>query len=72
MTTVGRCFSQAIRTHFFITPQNLLCRKGAGRMELRLAPDGLRAVCTGLDNVPEKIGILMLEILARFRNEGIV
>ena len=27
-----------------------------------LTPDGLRVVCAGLDNDPEKIGIHMLEI----------
>ena len=37
-----------------------------------LTPDGLRVVCAGLDNDPEKIGIHMLEMLAKFRNEGIV
>ena len=35
-----------------------------------LTPDGLRVVCAGLDNDPEKIGIHMLEMLAKFRNEG--
>ena len=29
-------------------------------------------ICAGLDNDPEKIGIHMLEMLAKFRNEGIV
>ena len=37
-----------------------------------LKPDGLRVICAGLDNDPEKIGIHMLEMLAKFRNEGIV
>ena len=37
-----------------------------------LTPDGLRVVCAGLDNDPEKIGKHMLEMLAKFRNEGIV
>jgi hypothetical protein len=37
-----------------------------------LTPDGLRVVCAGLYNDPEKIGIHMLEMLAKFRNEGIV
>ena len=37
-----------------------------------LIPNGLRVICTGLDNDPEKIGIHMLEMLAKFRNEGIV
>ncbi len=36
-----------------------------------LTPDGLRVVCTGLDNDPEKIDIHMLEILAKFRSEGL-
>ena len=36
-----------------------------------LTPDGLRVVCAGLDNYPEKIGIHMLEMLAKFRNEGL-
>ena len=37
-----------------------------------LTPDGLRIICAGLDNDPEKIGIHMLEMLAKFRNEGII
>ena len=37
-----------------------------------LAPDGLRLICTGFENDPEKIGIHMLEMLAKFKNEGIV
>jgi hypothetical protein len=37
-----------------------------------LTPDGLRVVCTGFDNDPEMIGIHMLEMLNKFRNEGIV
>lgn len=37
-----------------------------------LTPDGLRLICASLDNDPEKIGIHMLEMLAKFRNEGIV
>ncbi len=36
-----------------------------------LTPDGLRVICAGLDNDPEKIGIHMLEILEKFRNEGL-
>ena len=36
-----------------------------------LTPDGLRVVCAGLDNDPKKIGIHMLEMLAKFRNEGL-
>ena len=37
-----------------------------------LTADGLRLIYAGLDNDPEKIGIHMLEMLAKFRNEGIV
>ena len=37
-----------------------------------LTPDGLRVICAGLDNDPEKIGIHMLEMLAKFRNEGVI
>ena len=37
-----------------------------------LTPDGLRIICAGFDHDPEKIGIHMLEMLAKFRNEGIV
>ena len=37
-----------------------------------LTPDGLRVVCAGLDNDPGKIGKHMLEMLVKFRNEGIV
>ena len=37
-----------------------------------LTPGGLRVVCAGLDNDPEKIGKHMLERLAKFRNGGIV
>ena len=29
-----------------------------------LTPDGLRMICAGLDNDPEKIGIHMLEMMA--------
>jgi hypothetical protein len=36
-----------------------------------LTPDRLRVICAGLDNDPEKIGIHMLEVLAKFRNEGL-
>ncbi len=35
-----------------------------------LTPDGLRVICAGFDNDPEKIGIHMLEMLAKFRNEA--
>ncbi len=37
-----------------------------------LTPDGLRVICAALENNPEKIGIHMLEILAKFRNEGVI
>ncbi len=37
-----------------------------------LTPDGLRLICAALDYDPEKIGKHMLEMLAKFRNEGIV
>ena len=37
-----------------------------------LTPDGFRVICACLDNDPEKIGIHMLEMLAKFRREGIV
>ncbi|MBR6119859.1 MAG: cytochrome C [Oscillospiraceae bacterium] len=37
-----------------------------------LTPDGLRIICAGLDNDPEKIGIHMLEMLAKFRSEGVI
>ena len=37
-----------------------------------LTPDGLRVICAGMDNNPEQIGIHMLEMLAKFKNEGIV
>jgi hypothetical protein len=36
-----------------------------------LTPDGLRIVCASLDNDPEKVGKHMLEMLAKFRNEGL-
>jgi hypothetical protein len=36
-----------------------------------LTPDGLRVIYAGLDNDPEKIGIHMLEMLEKFRNEGL-
>ena len=36
-----------------------------------LTPDGLRIICAGLCNDPEKIGIHMLEMLAKFRSEGL-
>lgn len=37
-----------------------------------LTPDGLRLICAAYDNDPEKIGIHMLEMLTKFKNEGIV
>jgi hypothetical protein len=37
-----------------------------------LTPDGLRVICAGLDNDPEKIGKHMLEMLAKFRSEGVL
>ena len=36
-----------------------------------LTPDGLRIICAGLDNDPEKIGKHMLDMLVKFRNEGL-
>lgn len=36
-----------------------------------LTPDGLRIVCASLDNDPERIGKHMLEMLAKFRSEGL-
>ena len=38
--------------------------------DLRLTPDGLRVVCAGPDNDPEKTGVHMPEMPARFGNEG--
>ena len=35
-----------------------------------LTPAGLRLICAALDYDPEKIGRHMLEVLAKFRNEG--
>ena len=40
-----------------------------GRM---LTPDALRLICAAYENDPEKIGIHMLETLAKFKSEGIV
>lgn len=37
-----------------------------------LTPDGLRVVCAAFENDPEKIGIHMLEMLTKFRSEGII
>ena len=36
-----------------------------------LTPDGLRFICGSLGNDPEKIGKHMLEMLVKFRNEGL-
>ena len=48
--------------------QQYLTDKLNGRI---LTPDGLRVVCAGLDNDPERIGKYMLEMLVKFRNEGL-
>lgn len=37
-----------------------------------LTPDGLRVICASLENDPEKIGRHMLEMLAKFRSEGVI
>ena len=37
-----------------------------------VTPDGLKLICAAYENDPEKIGIHMLEMLTKFRNEGIV
>ncbi len=37
-----------------------------------LTPDGLRLICASMDYDPEKVGKHMLEMLAKFRNDGIV
>ena len=37
-----------------------------------LTPDGLRVICGGLDNDSKKIGIHMLEMMAKFRDARIV
>ena len=37
-----------------------------------LTPDGLRLICASFDNDPEQIGKHMLEMLAKFKTEGIV
>ncbi len=37
-----------------------------------ITSDGLRIICAGLDNDPEKIGIHMLEMIAKFKSEGII
>ena len=43
-----------------------------GTHKIHILRFGLRIICAGLDNDPEKIGKHMLEMLAKFRNEGIV
>ena len=53
-------------------PKEFAILKNGGKLvSLRGMPDGLRVVCAGLDNDPEKIGKHMLEMLAKFRNEGL-
>jgi hypothetical protein len=37
-----------------------------------LTPDGLRIICASFDYAPEQIGQHMLDMLAKFRSEGIV
>lgn len=37
-----------------------------------LTPDGLRLICESLNNNPEKIGSHMLEMVAKFKSEGII
>ena len=37
-----------------------------------LIPDGLRFICASFDYDPEQIGKHMLEMLIKFRNEGII
>lgn len=36
-----------------------------------LTPDGLRIICESMNNDPAQIGIHMLGMLAKFRNEGL-
>jgi hypothetical protein len=48
--------------------QRLCHARDHGQM---LTPDGLRLICAGFDYDPEKIGKHMLEMLAKFRNEGL-
>ncbi len=36
-----------------------------------LTPDGLKLICAAYENDPEKSGIHMLEMLIKFRNEGL-
>lgn len=35
-----------------------------------LTPDGLRIICAGFENDPEKIGAHFLECLKRFESDG--
>jgi hypothetical protein len=49
--------------------QEYLDASNHGRL---LTPDGLNIVCAAFDYDPEKIGKHMLEMLAKFRNEGII
>ena len=49
--------------------QRYLIDKIYGRI---LTPDGLRLICASFDYDPEQIGKHMLEMLAKFRNEGII
>ena len=49
--------------------QQYLIDKIYGRI---LTPDGLRFICASFDYDPEQIGKHMLEMLAKFRNEGII
>ena len=37
-----------------------------------LTPDGLRLICASFDNDPEQIGKHMLEMLSKFKAEGVV
>ena len=37
-----------------------------------LTPDALQITCAAFENDLEKIGVHMLEMLAKFRNEGII
>ena len=37
-----------------------------------LTPDGLRFICASFDYDPEQIGKHMLEMLIKFRDEGII
>lgn len=37
-----------------------------------LNPDGLKTICAANDNDPEKIGKHFLEVLTKFRSEGVI